>query len=583
MSKQQSPVSATSATGRNESAGSSLSSSSRRRFLGRASGLTAATLVAGTAGLPLLSGQAKAAEIGPLTDQQRRNHALQIRLTCAQNQQSLPLPQHLVNGDEDLYASKFASFSKALPHNNLGEPDLNAYQSLLKAMTSGDPIDFENITLGGSAKLVDPQSALAFELEGADSHSLALPAPPTFSSEEQAGEMAELYWRALTRDIAFSQYGNEILTSSAVSDLGRFTKYRGITAGTLFRGDLPGEATGHFISQFLWKPFTFSSTPINQLYRTTTGGDDHLTTYQSWLSIQNGNAPASPNIFDPTPRYIRNGRDLTEYVHRDYSYQAFLNAALILLNFGGGAIDDANPYKSSAKQAGFSTFGGPHIVSLLAQVANAALKAAWYQKWSVHRRIRPEEFAGRVHNLRTNAASYPVHASLLNSAAVSAVQSRFGTALLPMAYAEGCPIHPSYPGGHATVSGACVTVLKAFFKETFIIPNPVVASDDGLSLLPYNGPDLTIGGELNKLASNIAYGRDTAGMHWRSDEVAGLQLGEAVALAVMADQNLCFNESFSGFTLTKFDGSTIRVNERPGRTLGSARLRPSVATRRVAF
>ena len=27
---------------------------------------------------------------------------------------------------------------------------------------------------------------------------------------------------------------------------------------------------------------------------------------------------------------------------------------------------------------------------------NRALKAAWYQKWSVHRRLRPEEFGGRL-------------------------------------------------------------------------------------------------------------------------------------------------------------------------------------------
>jgi membrane-associated phospholipid phosphatase len=302
----------------------------------------------------------------------------------------------------------------------------------------------------------------------------------------------------------------------------------------------------------------------------------------TWLNIQNGKTPASGNTFDPTPRYIRNGRDLAEYVHRDFSYQAFLNAALILLSFGPEAIDDANPYKSSAKQTSFATFGGPPVVTVVAQVANAAPKAAWFQKWSVHWRIRPEEFAGRVHNLRTNAANYPVPASLLNSAAVSAVQGKFGTALLPMAYPEGCPVHPSCPGGHATIAGACVTVLKAFFKETFITPSPVVAADDGLSLQAYNGATLTVGGELNKLASNIAYGRDTAGMHWRSDEVAGLQLGEAVAIAILSDQNLTFNESFTGFSLTKFDGTTIRISERPGRSPGNTRLRNRLISRRLA-
>jgi membrane-associated phospholipid phosphatase len=547
---------------KNSEQNKSLPSTSRRHFLGRASGVTAATLI----GLPLLAESGRAAEIGPLNEQQRRERAFQIRLVCAQNQRDQPLPSHPTNGDEELYPNKFASFSKALPHNNLGEVIPNTYQSLLTAMSSGRPEDFEAITLGGPTKLVDPQSALAYELEGADTHHLALPAPPAFSSEEMAGEMVELYWRALTRDVAFSQYGNESLTSAAVTDLTRFARYSGLSAGTLFRGGLPGEENGPFISQFLWKPFTFSSTPINQLYRTPTAGDDHMTSYQSWLNIQNGAAPATANTFDATPRYLRNGRDLGEYVHRDFSYQAFLNAALILLSFGPAAIDDANPYKSSVTQAGFSTFGGPHILSLLAQAANAALKAAWYQKWSVHRRIRPEEYAGRVHNHVNNAATYPLDAKLLNSAALAAVQSKNSTAMLPMAYPEGCPIHPAYPGGHATIAGACVTVLKAFFKETFIIPNPVVASDDGLTLQPFSGPTLTVGGELNKLASNMAYGRDTAGMHWRSDEVAGLRLGEAVAIAILTDQNLTFNESFAGFSLTKFDGTTLRLMDRPGRS-----------------
>jgi hypothetical protein len=36
-------------------------------------------------------------------------------------------------------------------------------------------------------------------------------------------------------------------------------------------------------------------------------------------------------------------------------------------------------------------------------------------------------------------------------------------ALLPMAFQEGSPMHPSYGAGHATVAGACVTILKAFF------------------------------------------------------------------------------------------------------------------------
>jgi membrane-associated phospholipid phosphatase len=128
-----------------------------------------------------------------------------------------------------------------------------------------------------------------------------------------------------------------------------------------------------------------------------------------------------------------------------------------------------------------------------------------------------------------------------------------------MAYPEGCPTHPAYPAGHATIAGACVTVLKAFFKESFAIPNPVVASADGTALLPYSGPDLTVGRELSKLAANVALGRNAAGVHWRTDATEGLKLGEAVALAILRDLGTTHVEQFAGLSLTRFDGTSTRV------------------------
>ena len=87
----------------------------------------------------------------------------------------------------------------------------------------------------------------------------------------------------------------------------------------------------------------------------------------------------------------------------------------------------------------------------------------------------------------------------------------------------------------------------------------MVASPDGLSLLPYSGPPLTVGGELNKLASNISIGRNGAGVHWRSDGVEGMKLGEAVATSLLRDRANNYNEPFAGYSLTRFDGTTITV------------------------
>ncbi len=104
-----------------------------------------------------------------------------------------------------------------------------------------------------------------------------------------------------------------------------------------------------------------------------------------------------------------------------------------------------------------------------------------------------------------------------------------------------------------------MTMLKALFDESFVVPHPVVPSSDGLSLVPYTGGPLTVGGELNKLAANVAMGRNFAGIHWRSDYSESLKLGEDVAISVLRDQRLTYKEDFEGFTFTRFDGTRITV------------------------
>jgi PAP2 superfamily protein len=548
------------------------SSLSRRAFLGSVSGVTTATLMAGVVGLPSLLGCTKAVEereqkepcdIGPMSGNKRVNQAFQIRLRAAEFEKNLTLHNHPCNGDEELYPNKIASYSKGLPHNNLGEVDLDAYHALIRALTMGNPTDFENIPLGGVRKLANPQAALAFELEGPDSHHLAIPPAPTFNSAEQAGEMNALYWATLARDVHFSDYDANPISNEAAADLSRFSDYRGpkvggrITPRTLFRGNTPDDLVGPYISQFLLKDVPYGATTIVQRYRTTLPGDDYMTKYADWLAVLNGAATGS-NKFDPTPRYIRNGRDLGECVHWDFTYQDFLNACLILLGMGA-PVDARNPYRNSLTQDSFITFGAAHILHLVVTVATCALKAAWYQKWSVHRRLRPEAFGGRIRNHLTGTANYPIHSDILNSPVLNKVFSKNGTYLLPMAFSEGSPTHPAYPSGHAVVAGACITVLKAFFNESYVIPNPVAASTDGLSLLPYTGPDLTVGGELNKLASNIAIGRNFTGVHYRSDAIEGLKLGEAVAVGIFTEMRSTYNENFGGFSVTKFDGTTVIV------------------------
>jgi hypothetical protein len=486
----------------------------------------------------------------------------EVRRRAALSEARQTAARQVVNGDEERYSNRIANYTKGLPHSAQGEVDTESYDALLRALTSGKNADFDRIPIGGAAKLANPQAAFAFDLEGPDARQLAIAVPPRFDSAQQAAEMVELYWHAITRDIPFADYGTNELTKAASGDLTRCQGFGGPSASgyvgpqTLFRGFTAGDLEGPYISQFLVHDVPYGAIPLVQRIRTTPAGDDYGVREEEWLAIQRGLGRSSPR-FARTPRYIANGRDLAMYVRNDPLYQAFLNAALILLKMGV-PFDNADPYRFSRNQSGFVTFGPAAIVDLVARVANCALKAAWYQKWLVHRRLRPEEFAGCVHRRLTTNREYPIAESLLRSKVLERLYARTGTYLLPLAYPEGCPLHPSYPAGHAVVAGACATVLKAVFDENFIISQPFAAARDGSVRTPIEIP-LTIRGELDKLASNIAVGRNIAGLHWRSDYCEGLRLGEAVAIGIMRDMKECLHERISGYSLTTFDGARLTI------------------------
>jgi hypothetical protein len=549
------------------------------------SGNVSRRLFLGTAASAALGAGELQASVDSSSENQRQREAYRVRVDAALQQRDAPQPKQENNGDEVQLASKIGNYSKGLPHDQLGEVDPNAYQVFSQAIQNGGQLsDIDAVPMGSpnpaqQLKFVNPCAGQCFDLQGADSHHLAIPPAPRVQSAETAGEMVELYWQALARDVPFSDYGTSSIIQAAVADLNKLADFRGpktasgVAAATLFRGITAGDVQGPYLSQFLVKPIPFGAQYVSQQMRTPMPGIDFLTSFSDWLSIQNGVQPTQALQFDKTRRYIRNGRDLGQWVHIDVLYQAYFNAMLMLVQApdptdeitGGGMgvpLNAGNPYLKSKTQVGFGTFGPPGIATAVAEIATRALKAVWHQKWFVHRRLRPEAFGGLVHNTLSNAQNYPLHSDVLNSQAAQAVNSANGSYLLPMAFPEGSPLHPSYGAGHATVAGASVTILKALFDETYVIPNPVMPSADGLSVVPYTGPDagaLTVGGELNKLASNVALGRNFAGVHWRSDYAQSVLLGEAVAISVLQDQRSTYKEPFNGFTFTKFDGTKITV------------------------
>jgi hypothetical protein len=530
----------------------------------------------------------------------RRTTARKVREEAAEIAFLRPHPDHPNNGEESSYRnssnelSYIGNYSKGLPHNNIGEVTPSAYRAMVRVLTSGEPDEFERIPLGtiGGFKLINPQAGLAFDLEGPDCHALFIPPAPRIDGLEAAGEMVELYWMALLRDINFADFSTNNLVTDAANELSGLVDFKGpqingnVTPETIFRGNTPGNLAGPYISQFLLKGnkdsalnydekrgfIKFGTLRIDQRQKTVMAGTDFLKDENSWKDAQNGEDFNCQNIgFDSTPRFIRNMRDLANYVHFDALYEAYFNACLYLLNLNSpcenlnlpphAPFDIGNPYIDSQSQIGFGTFGGPHILSLVTEVATRALKAVWFQKWFVHRRLRPEEFGGRIHYHKTGLANYPIRDQVLNSQALQRVFNSNNSYFLPQAFPEGAPTHPSYGAGHATVAGACVTILKAWFDESFPIENPVISNANGTALVNYTGPDkdsLTVGGELNKLAANIAIGRNMAGVHYRSDYTESIKLGEIVAIGILEEQKLTYNENHS-FTFTRFDGTSITI------------------------
>lgn len=545
-------------------------STSRRQFIGRLGYAAAASLVVGATGV---SPEAKAAseQNSPSATgsnrSQRTQQSFQNRQNAGIAELNVPIPAEITNGDEQRYPNFIGNYSKGLMHNNIGEVEPASYRSMLNAIHIGDPQLFEQIQLGGTTLLVDPQAGLAFDLEGTDSHQLAIGTPPFLASQQMADAAVENYWMALCRDVNFTQYGNEPISQAAIAELNSLSAFAGprpVTPKNLFRGFTPGDVVGPYMSQFLLQPLTYGAIPITQMMTTYVPGIDYMIDQSSWLAVQNGQGPFGSDQADPNLQHIRNGRGIGAYVHVDVLFEAYFNACLKLID-AGAPLDPNNPYIGSRTQTGFGTFGNPHLKTLVAEVSQRALKAVWFVKWFVHRHLRPEEFGGLVHMTKTKQASYPLHPDILNSHALAEVFAKNGTYFMPHAFPEGCPQHPSYGQGHGTVAGACATIVKAWFNDLapltsipgFTLVQP---SEDGFSLAPYEGSDagqLTIGGEMNKLAANIAIGRNHAAVHWRHDYMDSLPLGEAVAISMLRDMAGNWNESFEGFSFTRFNGTRV--------------------------
>jgi hypothetical protein len=572
----------------NPSSDSKVVSQSRRKFLGKVGMASVAASVLGS--VPNVLAQSRPSSntsAGTTTSSGITNFRVQrafnLRVGTATKDHAIPPAPQTPNGDEQLYTDHSASYSKPLLQDGICLVNQAAWTSFKKALQSAKMSDYEAIILGGTRTLNGPQGAYAFDLEALDAvqwgnapangDPLSPPIVPPFdtvTSTAYGTQLIEMYWASLLRDVAFTDYVTNATAASAAAELSAQTTYRGprdgngnVTPALLFRGAFQGETVGPYMSQFLIQPTSMGQQAMSQLYTTYAQNLDYMTDTGTFLAVQNGIDTLLRNQNDPTVRYLHDWRGLAALTHVDTPYQEFY-VALLCLGTLGAPVNPGNPYVGSKTQNGFCTFGGPDFGSAMAEVAARALQKVWYQKWLVHLTHRPEWGGGLVHQALTGSPLQAVpNANVLGSQAVAQSFSKYGTYLLSQAFPEGSPAHPSYPTGHGTVAGACITVLKFFFDGNFVIPNPQMPSSDGLSLQNYTGGDagqITVNTELNKLARNVSFGHGVgAGIHWRTDTDNSMLLGEAVALSYLQDRAQTYNEKFS-VSLTKLDGTVVTIS-----------------------
>ena len=510
-------------------------------------------------------------------------------------------------------------------------------------------------TACGRRKWEAPTAGVVFDLEGPDAQAVTMPPAPELCSDELAFEMAEVYELALLRDVPLTSFDHDggagstkinesvaRLNATAYAQGGfdgrpRKTNDAGdLDRQTVFRGSSPGVENGPYLSQFLLigngatptemeqGQISYGAQRVDQRVPVATENVDYMQSWEDWLDVQDGfdvntcglgagNAECSRGqSFTDMRRFICTPRDLATYVHFDALYQAYLNATLILLGMGtpfdpgfaklSGSGKVFNPLSSDPiplNAGGFALWGGPHILTLVTEVATRALKAVRFQKFNNHLRLRPEALAARMEKAGDLDAHYPslcgafgkmyedindtVRAVIeFNDAAVN--QS---TALLPMAFAEGSPMHPTYGAGHATVAGACTTIVKAFFDTGTVlglngdagcsngapgffrnISAPLIfqQSEKGKSL-KCRAPGkkecpLTLEGELNKLAANISIGRNMAGVHYFSDYYDSLRMGEEIAIGMLEEQAVGYPTDDFVLSVPTFDGDIVRIGRK---------------------
>lgn len=199
---------------------------------------------------------------------------------------------------------------------------------------------------------------------------------------------------------------------------------------------------------------------------------------------------------------IKRADELAELVHNDFPTQ-LMDDLFRYMKSKGAKIDKSlfneKPYK-------VFTDGVVMVERVIGQLVHDISPTAFAHKY-FHWRARPEEVIGAW--VRGEISFDPMVEEALNHYVdiedVLFDERKFTT------YPEGCPNHPALPAMHSAVAS------MALFISVILDLTPQQES------------------ECIKMAANIAFGRTFAGVHYRLDNLYGLELGERCAEIILPD------------------------------------------------
>lgn len=375
------------------------------------------------------------------------------------------------------------------------------------------------LTRTGSRKLVSPRGGRA-----PSNLVHTVPKPPADDSLETAGEILEA---GLMMALIDAPFGDLEANRVAIRGAELLAQFPGMTTRPgvdgLFR--LNESETGDRVSRFFqysvpmgWGSLSWGT--VNRIGR-------YGNTAETYAALQAGNVPEPQEIGESTA--LLNGRSLASLVHQDWP---FLIPLLVSCQLFAAAAAASSRFPVLANEAPFVSYGGPvDLQCAIAETSRKAMQDCWYVKWNRDKRERPER-------LWREGVKNRLHPAFLEKG--QWLVDMVGP-YLPMPYAEGSPIHPDYPSGHAVLAGVGFTLLKAYFAD-----GPV--------------PSLNIENlhtELDKAAWAMSVGRCWAGIHTRSSLIQGLALGEQHAIRHLKDLRSDSIETLAPTSFVGFQGNRI--------------------------